>query len=240
MRKKSIAALAGMLVMVFALYGCWGGKTVTRNIRVIVQAEVDGKIVEGSAIMGLRWQAGGNGRMYVKQNIEAVTLDLNDRSTVYVVSARIGSDNRSHTGYWPSLILRTFDLKGQGRLKDFPTLRSLQGRYPVKPVVGSPKSLPLIISFKDEAKRETMFEVKPDDFPKYFGSDVRYVGMWFEFTEDSPTDSGLRNRLSVMWKANPGFRETFPLRNANGDLIPGVDRAFQEKVGKTAFYKKEF
>ncbi len=240
MRKKLIVALAGMLVMAFTLYSCWGGNTVTRNIRVIVQAEVDGKIVEGSAVMGLRWQAGGNGRMYVKQNIEAVTLKLDGRGTVYVTHSYISHDGGSNRGYWAGLVLKTLGMKGNGRLSDFPKLRSAQGRYPVKPLIGNPKTLPVMVSFKDETKRETMFEVRPSDFPKMFDSDVRFLGLWFEFTEDGSTDSGLRNRLPVMWKANPSYHETFPIRKANGDLIAGRDMALPQKIGKYSFFERNF
>ncbi|MCP4083117.1 MAG: hypothetical protein GY743_23090, partial [Planctomycetaceae bacterium] len=211
MRKKAIVALAGMLVMVFTLYGCWGGKTVTRNIRVIAKAEVGGKMVEGSAVMGLRWQAGDRGRMYISTNTEAVILDLDGRGTVYVLNVYMSPNGSPNIGYWQHQVLGTFGMKGNGKLEDFPRLRSAQGRYPVEPLVSIPPQLPLMVAFRDETKRETMFEVKPGDFAGVFGSDVRFAGLWFEFTDDSPTDSGLRNRLSVMWKANPGFRETFPL-----------------------------
>ncbi len=239
MRKKSIVALAGMLVMVFTLYGCWGGKTVTRNIRVIAKAEVGGKMVEGSAVMGLRWQAGSNGRMYKKSNVDAVILKLDGRGTVYVTHSYLTDDGESNRGYWPIQVLRSFGIRGNGQKSDFPKLRSLKGRHPVKPLVGSPKTLPVMVSFSDEAKRETMIEVKPVDFPRVFGSDVRFVGLWFEFTDD-PETGLMAGRLPVMLKANESYRKKFPIKDRNGNLIPSREWALPQKIGKYSFFERNF
>ncbi len=226
--------------VLLGLSGCFFPDSVTRNIRVIAQAEVDGKIVEGSAVMGLRWQAGDKGRMYIKTNTEAVILDLDGRGTVYVLNAAIGSNGLSNLGYWPYLVIRTFGMQGNGQLKDFPKLRSLEGRHPVKPIIGNPRTLPLMVTFKDETKRETMFEVKPGDFPRIFGSNVRFVGLWFEFTDDPVTESIAKRLPLMMGKANPSYRETFPLRDKNGKLIPARNKAFPQKLGKTAFIKRAY
>ena len=172
-------------------------ESVTRYIRVIAQVEVGGKIVEGSTVMGLRWKAGDNGRMYIERSTEAVIVDLGGRGTVYVLDAYMTSNGLSNGGYWPKLLLRTFDIPGQGTLKDFPVLRSAKGRHQVRPIFGRPKTLPLMVSFRDESKRETMFEVKPEDFPKVLGSDVRFIGLWFEFT-DRPVTVAIAKRLPVM------------------------------------------
>jgi hypothetical protein len=85
-----------------------------------------------------------------------------------------------------------------------------------------------------------MFEVKTTNFSKVFGVGVRFKGMWFEFTDDEPTDSGLRQRLQVMWKANQTYREVFPLRDASGKLIAGVDKEFPQKVGRDGFYMRGY
>ncbi len=232
-----------MLCAVLALAGCSSSEnTVTRNIRVIAQAEVNGKIVEGSAVMGTRWTSDGkkHGRMYIKTNAEAVALELPNLGTVYIINAYMTDNRRTNGNYWAFQILDSFGMKANGKLGDFPKLRALEGRYPVRPIGGNAKLLPLMVAFRDEAKRETLFEVKPADFPRLFGSNVRFKGMWFEFTDDAPTDSGFRDRLPVMWKANPSYRETFPLRDASGKLIPGVDKGFPQKVAPGDFYRRGY
>ena len=239
MNIKLIAGVVAILVAGVAVYSWWSPNTVTRNIRVIAKAEVDGKIVEGSAVMGLRWQAGDKGRMYIKTNTEAVILDLDGRGTVYVLNVYMSPNGLSNIGYWQHQVLGTFGMKGNGQLTDFTKLKSVQGRYQVKPLVGSPPQLPLMVAFKDETKRETMFEVKPRDFSKVFGSDVRFAGLWFEFTDDPETDS-IVGRLPVMTKVNKSFMAAFPSRDANGNLIPAAKWAFPEKLGKTAFFKRAY
>ena len=165
-RFSRLVRMCLLMVAGVMLTGCFFPETVTRNIRVIVQAKVDGKIVEGSSVMGLRWQAGDIGRMYIKQNIEAVTLELPSRGTVYVTHVFLSSDGRANLGYWAYQLMEMFGIKGNGQLKDFPTLRKASGRYPVEPLVGPLREMPVMVSFKDETKRETMFRVKPEDFPK--------------------------------------------------------------------------
>ncbi|MCP4071884.1 MAG: hypothetical protein GY742_09130, partial [Hyphomicrobiales bacterium] len=165
---------------------------------------------------------------------------LDGRGTVYVLNASMGNNKRPNIGYWPYLILSTFGMKGNGQLKDFPRLRSAQGRYPVEPLIGGRPQLPLIVAFRDETKRETMFEVKPGDFAGVFGSDVRFAGLWFEFTDDSETNAIIERLPLMMGKVNPSYRKAFPVRDRNGKRIPSVDHAFPQKLGKTAFLKRTY
>ncbi len=235
-----IAGFVALAMMAVGLSGCFSNKSVTRNIRVIAQAEVNGKIVEGSAVMGLRWQSGDKGRMYIRTNTEAVILDLGSRGTVYVLNATIGSNGLSNSSYWPYLVNRTLGMRGNGRLKDFPKLRSAQGRYPVKLHKGKVNQLPLMVTFKDESKRETIFEVKPEKFSRVFGSGVRFVGLWFEFTDDPVTDAMVGRLPVVMVKVNPSFGGRFPIRDKYGKLISAVNKAFPQKIGKPAFFKRAY
>lgn len=236
---KTITGFMAMALIAVGLSGCFFPESVTRNIRVIAQAEVDGKIVEGSAVMGLRWQAGDNGRMYIKTNTDAVILDLDDRGAVYILDGYMTDNNLSNFGYWPLLVMRTFGIKANGSLEDFPTLRSAQGRYPVKPLIGRPKTLPLMITFKDEAKLETMFEVKPEDFSKVLGSGVRFAGLWFEFTND-PVTEVIGHRLPIVVKPNDSYWTAFPKKDDQGNCIPSAKKAFPYKIGKSGFMHRGF
>lgn len=242
MKMRWFFGLIGALVTVI-LSGCSFDDTVVRNIRIIVQAEVDGEIVEGSAVMGIRWKSGRAGAMHVRTNTEAVILELKNRGTVYVTDVYMSPNGTTNRSYWPLLIVKYFGLDTRHAYsteEELPKIRSLEGRYPVKPLVGPLREMPVMVSFRDEAKRETMFRVKPGDFSRVFGSGVHYVGMWFEFTDDEPTDSGLRKRLPILWNANPSYRKTFPLRKANGDLFAGVEKALPQKIGNTSFFQRRY
>ncbi|SLN24610.1 hypothetical protein ROA7450_01003 [Roseovarius albus] len=228
---------AGMATL---LAGCWPfSKTVTRNIRVTIQADVAGEIVEGSAVMGIRWIPGHSGQMYIKSNAEAVILDLPGRGTVYVLNAWIGSNGRPNGGVWPAQLLETFGMNANGRLEDFPMLRTLEGRYTVKAHPGGPTALPVMVAFEDESKLETMYQVKPEAFPEVFGADVRYVGMWFEFTGDDPTRH-IPVRLPVALTPNKSFYTAFPSNKDENGLIPDFEYAFPQKFSERVFYMKGY
>lgn len=238
--RRRILATTISILAALTLSSCWFEReTVTRNIRVIIQAKVAGKIVEGSAVMGIRWVPGDYGRMYIRSNIEAVILDLPEYGTVYLLDAFMSDNGQSNGGYWALQLLRSFGIEGNGRLEDFPKLRTLTGRHPVKPIVGRPPTLPVIVSFRDESKLETMFEVRPGDFQEHFGSDVRYHGMWFEFTDDMPTNF-LPARLPVALKPNESFYSAFSKTDSEGNLLPSKDYAFSQKLSGTIFYRKGY
>ncbi len=235
--RRRILATSIAILAALTLSSCWFEReTVTRNIRVIIQAEVAGKIVEGSAVMGIRWVPGDNGRMYIRSNIEAVILNLPERGTVYVLNAWIGSDGRQSGGYWPAQVKETFGVKANGHLRDFPMLRELKGKYQVMAHPGGPSNLPVMVSFRDEARRETMFHVKPEDFSTVFGNDVRFLGMWFEFTNEEPTTAIVGRLPIMMGRANSSYREFFPLRGDDGNLISFANKAFPQRFGKSVFY----
>ena len=60
------------LMMLPALAGCGSTETVTRRIRIIAKAEVEGKPVEGSTVMELTWRSTPEGRMYIEEHGEAL------------------------------------------------------------------------------------------------------------------------------------------------------------------------
>ncbi|MEM9278750.1 MAG: hypothetical protein AAGA76_09255 [Pseudomonadota bacterium] len=232
--------LVFLVILGVFLSACSGGESVTRNIRVIAKAEVDGKVVEGSAVMGLRWKAGGQGRMYVRSRTEAVILELGGRGTVYILDGFYGSDDRVTKGYWPTLVQETLGILRTVRVTDFPLIEAASGYYPVVPKrIGTPPTLPLMVTYTDETRMETMKRVKPKDFRRRFGSDVKFLGLWFEFTDDAPTTK-IPERLPIAVKVNESYYTAFPNRDSRGKLLPTRKKAFPYKVGKSAFMKRTF
>lgn len=237
---RRVVLVSGVVGMSVLLSGCWlFPETVTRQIRVVAQAEIAGTVVEGSAVIGMRWVPGDQGRMYIKSNVDSIVLDLPGRGTVYVLNAWMAPPGMVNGGYWPLHVLRHFGMQANGHRDDFPTLRKLRGRYQVDPFEEGLKGLPVMVAFTDETRRETMFHVHPNRFADHFGADVRFVSLWFEFTQDEPTDI-LPQRLPVAIVPNESFYSAFPLRDANGDLIPLRDYAFPQKFPKSVFYDREY
>ena len=233
-----------LLIVCFAFVACSEAEpeSVTRNIRVIAQAEVDGKIIEGSAVMGLSWEPCCNGGMQPKHNTEAVILELNNEHTVYVLDAYIGfRRGGANISYWTTYVASALGLNLTEELSDFPKIRNATGKYPVLASISNTKTMPVMVSFEDEAKRETMFQVTPDNFSKRFGENIIFKGIWFEFTDEQLTE-GIKERIPRMFtvKNNESYRKAFPLRDNEGKLIPSSKWKLPQKFGKRAFKKEDF
>jgi len=233
-----------LAALALLLSGCFADDSVTRNIRVIAQAEVDGKTVEGSAVMSLRWVSDGKegGWMQPKSNTEPVILELNDKHTIYVLDAYLGVKRGGpNISYWTTYVASALGFNLTVRLSNFPTIKNASGRYPVDASISKTKTMPVMVSFADETKRETMFHVTHENFSQKFGSNAKFIGLWFEFTDDPITEM-IEQRLPLMFqrKVNESYREKYPLKDKNGNLIPRSERKFPQFFGETAFKKKSF
>lgn len=232
-----------LLIVCFAVVACSEAEpeSVTRNIRVIAQAEVDGKIVEGSAVMALRWEPCCNGGMQPKHKTEAVILELDERKTVYVLDATIWPDGETDGAYWSTYVASALGLNLTVELSDFSKIRNATGKYPVLASISKTKTLPVMVSFEDETKRETMFHITPQNFSEKIGLNTKFVGLWFEFTDTTPTEI-IQRRLPLMFqrKVNESYREKYPSKDAAGKLIPIEKHQFPRHFGKRAFKKEDF
>lgn len=235
--------VALLLIVCFAVAACSEAEpeSVTRNIRVIAQAEVDGKIVEGSAVMGLRWEPCCNGGMQPKHNTEAVILELSNEHTVYVLDAYLGfRRGGANISYWTTYVASALGLNLTVELNDFPKIRNATGKYPVLASISNTKTMPVMVSFEDDAKRETMFQVTSENFSKIYGSNTKFIGIWFEFT-DEPITELIEAKIPLMFRGvSESFRHKYPLKDANGEWIPNDQYQFPQKFGKTAFKQNGF
>ena len=70
------------------LAGCGFFSNVTKRIKIIAMAEVDGKRVDGTGVTEITWRPRGDGGMNVDSLGEAVALELAGRGTVYLLADR--------------------------------------------------------------------------------------------------------------------------------------------------------
>ena len=227
------------LISLMMLGGCFSPESVTRNIRVIAQAEVDGKIVEGSAVMSLRWEAGSNGRVYGTSNVEAVTLKLNDDFAIYITHAYLSNDGTSNRGYWSSYVPSALGISGSVSKENFKTIKTARGKFKVLASISRTKLLPLMVAFTDKQKRETMYEITPLILQQKTFQSIKFLGLWFEFTDEQETMS-VKENLPIMFKPNESFIGSFPNRDNNGKLIPSRNKALPQKIGTPAFFQRDF
>ena len=169
-----------VLALLPALAGCGSSETVTRRIRIIAKAEVDGKEVEGSTVMELTWRAGG-GRMYHEPYGEALVPELNGRGTVYILPTFINPDDGQFgIGYWFGAVNQTLGIEGNGQIGDLPVIEAANGKYPVSGI-GKKRFMPLMVSFRDEIRKDSIFQVFPDSFENTFGQGVKLTSITVAF-----------------------------------------------------------
>ena len=226
MNRRHILTLLALLP---ALAACGNVETVTRRIRIIAKAEVDGTPVEGSTVMEITWRASG-GRMYIDTYGEALILELDGRGTVYVMPMSLDDQGRLTSGYWPYVLLRAIGIPGQGARKDLATIGAAQGRFEVHGI-GNSRLLPLMVSFGDEMRKDSIFQVKPNDFAAHFGAGVRFTGFEFSFADDPVTDF-LAKRLPMLVKSDPN--NVFP-RDPAGKLRPTSELPLAYKMSERHF-----
>lgn len=217
------------------LASCFGGERVTRRIRVIATARVDGKMVEGSSVYELTWRASGE-RMYESIEGEATVLELAGRGTVFVMSAQYSKDglvsvNELHGGLQFAL-----GMYATAKRAELPRIATIKGRYTFMGLNGKPNP-PLIVAFKDEQEFRSVYRVEPKEFSEYFGAGVEFVSVDFEFTDDEITKGVLIKRLPMLQQPAKDIPVELS-REPDGRPLSYVNTPFEYKIGPNDFFPR--
>jgi hypothetical protein len=191
-RRALLASLCSL-----PLVGCQSGETAKVRYRVILSALVDGKPVEASTVMEVRYSrvthsligTGGATRLYG----EALIFDLGSKGAIFVLPIQHDPNNDLAQVYEEG-VLTTFGIKnsiGSLSTADFETLRRATGRRSFR--YYKTNRLPVIVSFKNEHDPKTIFEIQPGEIGRYF-PEVKFTGLDVEITTERIT-SRLRDRL---------------------------------------------
>jgi hypothetical protein len=184
-----------------------GGESAAMRYRVIATAEVDGKQVEGSTVMEVKYRrvehsligAGGGTTLYG----EALILDLKGRGTVFILSVEHQKQQVMAQIYEDGILL-TFGVRTSiGGLKDedFARLRQAKGRRPFSfALVDKSTRLPAFVAFRDEKTPNTIYEVDPQRMDSSFPG-VRFISLDIEIT-DAPVTKVLKQRLPWLDRDN--------------------------------------
>jgi hypothetical protein len=226
---------AVLLSAALPLAGCFDGESVSRRIKLIATAEVDGKQVQGSTVMELTWRASGS-RMYQSQKGEALILELAGRGTVYVLATAHYKTGDISDGILTGIVNRVAGTKWQtANRKELSLIRDAAGRHKILPYgaqFGAEPAELLMVAFKDETRKATVFEVKKEDFSKHFGNGVKFIGLEFEFTNEPITDA-LKKRLPMIGSKTPG--NDFP-RDPDGQGRADSEVPFPYKMSSNMFF----
>jgi hypothetical protein len=229
-RRDFINAIASSAVAL-PLVGC-GDTSVTRRIKIIATAEVNGKQVQGATVMELKWRGTSDGRMYQSELGEALILELAGRGTVYVLNHTMTPDGDTSSGIYVSNVNQAVGVKySTAMAAELPLLEAASGRFPIKPYHRR-KLLPLMVAFKDETRKDSVYEVRAENFSKHFGAGVKFIGLEFEFT-DEPVTADLKKRFPMLASHIPG--NEFP-RDPPGNLTRYSTRPFAKKMSENMFF----
>lgn len=203
-----------VLCLSVVLARCQDPRSATVRYRVIATVEVDGKPVEKSTVMEIKyrnvddpnvnwfiWAVTGMSSTltYTEEHGEALIIDLGDRGTAFLLPATyspggsIGTGNFS-SGFYDTSLLITFGITNKLLLmdaNDFARLRNVKGRFPLK--TRHPDVHPAMAALSNEKNPGTIFQVDPHNMEASF-SGVRLVGIDIEITKD-PVTSKLPQRL---------------------------------------------
>jgi hypothetical protein len=211
-RRALLASLCSL-----PLLSCQSGETASVRYRVILSADIDGKPVEASTVMEVRYSrvthsligAGGATRLYG----EALIFDLGGKGTVYILPVE-HPPHASLDQVYEYAILSTFGIENSfGGLSDadFNVLRTASGRRPFN--LRKTSRLPAFVAFTDETNPKSIYEIDPWKLSERFPG-VRFTGLDIEITNE-PTTTKLRDRLP--WLNTP--KQVFD-RDPPGKLTP--------------------
>jgi hypothetical protein len=230
--RRAVIKAGFCTVAALPLAGCWGDGSVTRYVKIIATAEVDGKQVQGSTVMELKWKP-ASGRMYQYEKGEALILELAGKGTVYILSYRLAHDGDITGGLIGMLVNQAAGIRWpqNAQKQELGLVQKITGRFKMEPWRDI-RAFPLFVAFKDEKRKDSIYEVKPEDFAKNFGAGVKFVGLEFEFTDESITDA-LKKRLPMLVERN--LDNVFP-RDPDGQTTAYRTRPFPKKMSENMFF----
>lgn len=230
--RRSVLQMGPLASAGLGLAGCFGS-SVTRRIKVIAMAEVDGKAVEASSVYELTWKTRGS-NVHAYELGEAVVLELPGRGTVFVLDGRNIPGKLLYIGaVWNWQVEHLVGSEAHLNPELFAKVSELSGRHPYH--TWRDMIQPLMVAFKDEKRFRSIYEVKAEDFPRLFGG-AKFKGIDFEFT-DEPVTKLLEQRLPCLkppYESPP--REV--LYGSNGKYRAAKDIPFTWSIGPEDFLRR--
>jgi hypothetical protein len=220
---KKVLVLAAIAAVTFlAFRGCFGGRTISWNQRLTLVIETPEGEVRGSAVTGVT-ETDSSGALVLpeargvrsKVTGEAVVVEVAPGR--YLFALLSGSDEQYRdASHW---VYPAYDLSAAGSY-GAAMLKVQSQRYDT-PVPLPPEGWPMLVTFDDVTKPETVREVDPNDLAAVFGEGVRLKAVTLEITRQAVTKGWVEGVL--------GWLGPFP----EPHLIPGDGRSSDIPFGMT-------
>lgn len=203
---------AGVIVGVLALglflafQGCFGSSSISWNQRLTLVIETPQGEVRGSAVTG-RNVVNSTGAMLPPDargprgdvTGEAVVIEVMPGRWLFALIDGSDSVLRTAKG-WPEAAYG-LSSAADGRQRDYwEQMRVLKNQPLDTPVPLPPEAWPMLVTFDDITKPETVREVDPEDLAAVFGEGVRLKAVTLEITEEAVSVGRVERVLG--WLAN--------------------------------------
>lgn len=197
---KKAVVFAGVIGLAFlALRGCFG-HTESWNQRLTLVVETPHGDVRGSAVTRVENEIFGplslaDGSMRVRWTGEAAALEVLPGRWLFALLEGAGAVD---AGYW---VYTAYDLWSGGgaygyHFPKYTAVRTQVLAQPLDvPVPLTPEGGPMLVTFDDITKPETVRRVDPEDLAAVFGEGVRLKAVTLEITEEAVTEGRVEGVL---------------------------------------------
>lgn len=194
---KKVLVIAAILAVAFlAFRGCFGGWTTRWNQRLTLVIETPQGEVRGSAVTSVT-KTDSSGALVLpeargvrsKVTGEAVTVEIVPGRFLFALLSGSNEEKRDAT-HW---VYPAYQLSEAGSYTG--AMAKLRAQPYDTPVPLPPEGWPMLVTFDDISKPETVREVEPEDLAAVFGEGVRLKAVMLEITEEAVAEGRVEGAL---------------------------------------------
>jgi hypothetical protein len=185
------------LVSFVAFRGCFGSSTTSWNQRLTLVVETPQGEVRGSAVTRVTKTNSSGGLVLpeargVRSKVagEAVVVEVAPGRYLFALLSGSGEEKRD-ASHW---VYPAYDLSGAGGYGA--AMMKVQSQRFDTPVPLPPEGWPMLVTFDDITKPETVREVEPEDLAAVFGEGVRLKAVTLEITREAVTEGRVDSFLT--------------------------------------------
>lgn len=202
MRAWLVIGVLALLSFV-AFRGCFGGASTSWNQRLTLVIETPEGEVRGAAVTGVT-KTNSSGALVLPEargvrgavTGEAVMVEVAPGQYLFALLSGSGEEKRD-ASHW---VYPAYDLSAAGSYGA--AMMKVQSQRFDTPVALPPEGWPMLVTFDDITKPETVRKVDPADLAAVFGEGVRLKAVTLETTREAVTEGrieGVLGWLSDLW-----------------------------------------